>query len=284
MRRRAITILVLATIVAAFFGTWRVAYRMGESDGRTKVGAARAAFLARSGGAPQPAGSGQPGAGGGRQAGGGSAVTGSAASGTTPSGTRASGSARAGGTGSSLTGHVTKIDGNSINLQQTDNTTVIVTTDGTTTIEKLVPGALSDLKTGDLITVDGTKTGDTAFDAKTITSLGQRAGGGGQQAAGGNSLRGRPGAAGGTGGQASPPGGGAAVTGRITSIASGTITVQGFDGTSVTVTSSPATVVMTRQPGTLADIKTGDLLVVQGAQTGATGFLARSIINQGASG
>ncbi|HEY8292548.1 MAG TPA: DUF5666 domain-containing protein [Thermomicrobiales bacterium] len=280
MRRRAITILVLAIIVAAFFGTWRIAYRMGESDGRSKVVAARAAFLARSGGTPQPAGNGQSAAGGGqRGTGGGSAVTGSAANGTPTSGSPRTGGGQraAGGTpaqtaGSSLTGHVTTIAGPIISVQQADNSTVMVTTDSTTAIEKLVVGALTDLKTGDLIAVDGTKTGDTAYSAKTITSLGQRAAGGRQRPAGS------------TGGQSPPAGGAAAVTGQIMSIASGTITVQGFDGTTVTVTSSPATVVTTRQPGTLADIKTGDLLVVQGDKSGDTGFLARSIINQGASG
>ena len=273
MRRRAITILVLAVIVAAFFGTWRIAYRMGESDGRNTVAAARAAFLSRSGGTPQPAGSGQQAAGGRQAAGSGSAVSGTVASGAT-----ASGSARAAGNGSavsgtatsSLIGHVTAIDRATVSLQQTDNTTVTVTTDGATAIEKLVAGTLSDLKAGDVIAVDGTKTGDAAYSAKTITNLGQRAAGGGRQAAGS-----RQSAAG-----SQQP----AVTGQIKSMDSGTITVQGFDGATVTVTSSPATVVKTRQPGTLADIKTGDLLVIQGEKTGDTGFLARSIINQGASG
>ncbi|MCA1669105.1 MAG: hypothetical protein LC793_17260, partial [Thermomicrobia bacterium] len=59
--------------------------------------------------------------------------------------------------------------------------------------------------------------------------------------------------------------------------------VQGFDGATVTVTSSPATVVKTRQPGTFGDIKPGDLLIVQGEKTGATGFRARNITNEGAS-
>lgn len=274
MRRRAITILVLAVIVAAFFGTWRIAYRMGESDGRNTVAAARAAFLSRSGGAQQPGGSGQQAAGGRQAAGSGSAVSGTTASGSaqTGSGQRAAGggSAVSGTAVSSLTGHVTAIDRATVSLQQADNTMVTVTTDGATAIEKLVAGALSDLKTGDVIAVDGTKTGDAAYSAKTITNLGQRAAGGGRQAAGSRQS---------AVGSQQP-----AVTGQIKSMDNGTITVQGFDGATVTVTSSPATVVKARQPGTLADIKTGDLLVVQGEKTGDTGFLARSIINQGASG
>jgi len=48
----------------------------------------------------------------------------------------------------------------------------------------------------------------------------------------------------------------------------------------VTVTSSPATVVKTQQPGTLSDIKTGDVLFIQGEKTGDT-LVARSITDQG---
>jgi len=73
-----------------------------------------------------------------------------------------------------------------------------------------------------------------------------------------------------------------AVTGQIKSVNGGTLTVQGFDGVMVTVTSSPATVVKTQQPGTLSDIKTGDVLFVQGEKTGDT-LVARSITDQGSS-
>ena len=266
MRRRALTVLILAVIVAVFFGTWKIAYRIGESDGRDTVAAARTAFLGRAGGSPQGgAAVGSPGAASTRGAGGQQAAGGrqQAAGG----GTAVSGTARPGGAASSLTGHVTKIDGATVSLQETDNSTVMVTTNTETAIRKLVTGALSDLKTGDVVTVDGAKTGDAAYSAKTITSLGQSAGGGGGAGRAPN---------------AAPPGvPGAAVAGRITNMDGGTITVQGFDGATVTVTSSPATVVKTQQPGTLGDIKTGDLLVVLGEKTGDTGFLARSITNQG---
>lgn len=272
MRRRGLTIVILAVIVAAVYATWTVAYRMGESDGRNKVAAARTAFQSRAGSnPPSGAAGGAPGGTGGRGAGG-SAGAGAATPGAAggASGRGASGSAAAGGAGpttavSSLIGHVTKIEGPTVSMQQTDNSIVTVTTNSDTAIRKLVVGALADLKAGDVITVDGTKTGDAAYSAKTITSLGQ--GGGTGRAP-----------------NAAPPGvPGPAVTGQIKSMDNGTLTVQGFDGATVTVTSSPATVVKTQQPGALSDIKTGDLLVVQGDKIGNTGFLARSITNQGSS-
>jgi regulator of RNase E activity RraA len=270
MRRRGLTVLFLAVIAAAVFATWTIAYRMGESDGRNKVAAARTAFQSRAGGNPQSgAASGAPGGTGGRGAGGSAAGGGTPGAANGASGRGAAGSAASGGaarpatTASSLIGHATKIDGPTVSMQQTDNSIVTVTTNSQTAIQKLVVGALADLKAGDVITVDGTKTGDAAYSAKTITRLGQGGGTGGAPNA--VSL-GVP---------------GPAVAGQIKSMDNGTITVQGFDGATVTVASSPATVVKTQQPGTLSDIKTGDLLVVQGEKTGDTGFLARSITNQG---
>lgn len=271
MRRRGLTLLVLVVIVAAVYGTWTVAYRMGESDGRNKVAAARTAFQTRAAGNPQSgAVGGAPGSAGGRGAGGSAAAglgTPGAASGA--NGRGAAGSAVSGGTArpattaSNLIGHVTKIDGATVSMQQTDNSIVTVMTNGDTAIRKLVVGALADLKTGDVVAVDGIKTGDAAYSAKTITSLGQ----GGVAGRSPNAV----------------PSGvpGPAVTGQIKSMENGTMTVQGFDGATVTVTSSPATVVKTQQPGTLSDIKTGDLVLVQGDKSGDTGFLARTVTDQG---
>ncbi|MHB8644153.1 MAG: DUF5666 domain-containing protein [Thermomicrobiales bacterium] len=282
MRRRAATVLILAVIAAAFVGVWAVAYRMGESDGRDKVAADRKAYQTQAAGNAQSgATTGQPsGTARTRAAGSAAAETGTPSAGSPSSGRGPRGvvaSPAASGTGqptgaatTSITGHVTKIDGTTLSIQQTDATTVTVTTASDTAIRKLVSGALTDLKAGDLITVDGAKTGDTAYNATTITSLGQRTGGAG-------GARGR---AVSTVSQGVPA---PVVTGQITSVESGTITVQGFDGVTVTVTTSPATVVRTQQPGTFGEIKSGALLVVIGDKTGDTTLLARSITNQGAS-
>lgn len=276
MRRRGITVLIIAVIAAAFVGTYSLAYRAGETSGRNKVSTDRSQFQTRiaanpqsggAGGAPPGGAGGSAAAGSGAQRPGGGPGNATGASGTPAAG----GSVRpaGAGVGTSVAGRVTKVDGATVSVTQTDNSTVSVATNGETAIRKLVTGALTDLKTGDIVTVDGAKTSDTAYNAKTITSLGQVTG---ATAAG----SGRPNAA--------PPGvPGPAVTGQIKNMDGGTIMVQGFDGATVTVTSSPATVVKTQQPGTLSDIKTGDVLFVLGDKTGDNAFLARSITDQGAS-
>ncbi len=291
MLRRGITLLVIVVIAAALIGTWKVAYQMGTSDGRNTVTEARNAFQTRVASAPQAASNtgGTGGTGGGaRGSGGGSAAAGSggnAAGGGTPGagGTSAAGGApggttnrgggnasgnAAGATFTTLNGRVTKVDGGTLSIQQPDNATVSVTTNGETAVRKLVAGALTDLKAGDLVSVDGAKAGD-AFSAKTITSLGAAAGGGG----GGT----RPG-----GGQPGGAPSASTVTGQIKTVDGGTITLQGSDGTMTTVSTSPSTLVRMQQPGVLTDIKTGDMVLIQGEKTSDT-VLARSITNQGAS-
>jgi hypothetical protein len=265
MRRRGITVIVIAVIAALLFGTWTLAYRAGQSSGRDKVSSDRSAFQTRVASAPQAAG-----AGGGNQASGGAGTRGSTggaagqargASATSPAGTPAAGRAT-----STVSGKVTKVDGATLSVQQTDNTMVSVTTNADTAVRKLVTGALTDLKAGDIVTVDGSKTGDTAMSAKTVTSLGAASGAGAPSGRGGAQ----------TGGAAP------ALTGQIKSVDGGTLTVQGFDGSSVTVTTTPATVVRMQQPGAVSDIKAGDTLLIQGDKIGGTEFLARTITNQGA--
>jgi hypothetical protein len=271
MRRRGITVIVIAVIAALLFGTWTLAYRAGQSSGRDKVSSDRSAFQTRVASAPQAAGAGggnqaSGGAGtrgstGGSVAGGGAAGQARGASATSPAGSPAAGRAT-----STVSGKVTKVDGATLSVQQTDNTMVSVTTNADTAVRKLVTGALTDLKAGDIVTVDGSKTGDTAMSAKTVTSLGAASGAGAPSGRGGAQ----------TGGAAP------ALTGQIKSVDGGTLTVQGFDGSSVTVTTTPATVVRMQQPGAVSDIKAGDTLLIQGDKIGGTEFLARTITNQGA--
>lgn len=281
MRRRGATVIIIALLAAAFVGTWTFAYRMGESDGRNKVSTDRSQFQTRVASGPQANAAGQPGSGAAstRGSAGGSAVAGAGLTGQGAASPGAAGGAGTPAAGrpervtSSITGKVTRVDGSTLSVQQSDNSTVSVTTNAETAVRKLVTGALADLKAGDIVAVDGSKTGDAAFSAKSVTSLSAATGAGGPA-----------GGAGGGRGQGGPPGGVAApaVTGLIKSVDGGTITLQGFDGTSVTVSTTPATVVRTQQPGTLSDIKAGDVLFVQGDKTGDAAFLARTITNQGA--
>lgn len=186
MRRRGIAVLALAVVAAVLIGTWMIAYRLGESDGRDKVSTDRRAFLTSvPGNAQGAAAGGAPGAASTRGAGDGSAVAGAGAPGrggganpgSAAGGAASDGAARSPAAISSLTGHVTKIDGATITVQQSDNSTVAVTTTRDTTIEKRVagtpqPGTLSDIKTGDLLVVQGDKTGDTGFLARSIINQG----------------------------------------------------------------------------------------------------------------
>ena len=137
MRRRGITVIVIAVIAAAFFGVYTLAYRTGESSGRSKVYADRSAFQTRVASAPQSGSGRRAGrrwrqAGGTRGSAGGSAAAGGGATG--PRGGSAGGTGTAGTAAaraaavSTLTGKVTKVDGTTLSVQQADNSTVSVTT------------------------------------------------------------------------------------------------------------------------------------------------------------
>src|SRR5947209_15566035 len=84
MRRRGLTVVIIAVVAAALVGTWTVAYRAGESDGRTKISTDRSIFQTRIASGPQTGagGTGQnTGAGGSAAAGGRGPAGGSAAAG-----------------------------------------------------------------------------------------------------------------------------------------------------------------------------------------------------------
>ncbi len=280
MRRRGAILLVILVIAVAIYGTYRFAYTMGESAGRSKVASDRTLFQTRIAGSPNPAAASQGQASGGqggnaagtRGAGSvrsGAPAAGGDAGGTLPAGTAANG--RQGGAFSSVTGRVTKLDGTTMSVQQSDNATVTVTTTTDTAIRKLVAATFADLKMGDTVSVDGSKTGDTAVTAKTITRLGSTA-------ATGAGNRGQ-GASVGTGGEgASPP----VAFGQIKSVTGSSLAIQGVDGSAITVTTNAGTTVRVQQPGALSDIKMGDILVIQGEKTVDNTVVARSITNQGA--
>jgi hypothetical protein len=71
-------------------------------------------------------------------------------------------------------------------------------------------------------------------------------------------------------------------TGRITTIANGTLTLQGFDGSTTTVTTNATTTVRTQTAGKMSDIKVGDTVIVQGEKASEQAYTARTIIDQGA--
>ena len=289
--RRGVTSIVLVVVVAVLIiGTWFFGYGRGQAAGKNAVAADRSAFQSRG---TTVAG------GGGASGGGGFAGGGSAGGGASPGGGNAGGTGGASQGG--LTGLATSVNNGIITLQQANKTTVTVNTTVTTSVQKFVAGKVSDLKTGDFVTVQGDRGSDNSVAAKSVTSIsGQLPAGlipsGGASAAGGGgaSVGGAPAASGsaasgsgrssqGTGGQGGSAGGGGTV-GRITRIDGTTLTLQGADGSSVVVKTDAGTTIRTSQPAAIADIKAGDTLLVQADPAGSNTYNARIIYDQGAAG
>ncbi len=277
MRRGGTRVGIIAVVLVGLIVTGFVAYGRGETAGQTAASSDRSAFAVRGT---------SVGGGFGGQRGGGTGGTGGQSS----------------GAASAITGTVTKVDNGTLTLQEKPgNTTATVATSATTLVTTFAPGALSDLATGDIVALQGDKTGDTAYTAKTIYALNGAQGGAagrtpggagttaGTAAAGSPTNGGRNRAAGGASGSA-PTGGSAASgllpglngpVGRITKIDTGTLTLQSFDGTTTTVTTNASTSVRTQTPGAVSDIKVGDTVSVQGDTTGGTTTPARAIIDLG---
>lgn len=188
-----------------------------------------------------------------------------------------------------VAGRVTGVNGSSLSVQNAaDNTTITVVTSGATVFTKLVAGTMNDLKMNDFVAVQGDKTGDNAYTARTITGTNAQANAGaavgGFPGAGG----GRPAAmgtmtAGGAGGAGRGGAGGAngQIVGRITEMSGDTVTLNGLDGSVITVMTTPMTKVQTTQSAALSDIKTGDSLIVVGERAGDN-VTARLVTDQGA--
>lgn len=294
MRRNTTTIVLIVLACLAIVGTGFVAYGRGQTAGENAAINDRSAF----GQARGTTVAGGAGFGGQRSGGGAQSATGSQSAGGGQNGT---------GPASSVGGKVTKVDGATLTLlEQPNNIAVTVTTSAATTISTFAAGTLGDLTMGDVVALQGDKTGDAAYAAKTIFSLGGFAGNGGAgRTPGGSSVPqgtdtpGSPAAGGGrnrgagnaSGGAASAPAGRAGGAGlfagftgpigRVTKIDNGTLSLQGFDGSTTTVTTNPSTSVRKQAPGTMSDIKTGDTVSVQGDPAGDTAYTARTVIDLG---
>lgn len=160
MQRKGIRVVTGAFLLLALIGTGVVAYSNGKTAGINSAASDRSSFgQARGTTVSGGQGAGASGFGGGQRTGG-------------TGGTGGTGSAGGAGTTSSVMGKVTKTEGGTLTLQeQPNNIAVTVATDATTTVTTFAPGVLGDLKTGDIIALQGDKTGDTAFTAKTIFAL-----------------------------------------------------------------------------------------------------------------
>ncbi|MGI8686987.1 MAG: DUF5666 domain-containing protein [Thermomicrobiales bacterium] len=290
MRRSGTRIGIIAVILLAFVVTGFVAYGRGKTAGQTAASSDRSSFGQARGTSVA----------GGQGTGGGFGGSGQRAGGGSPS----AGGPSAGGTTSAVVGKVTTVDNGTLTLQeQPGNTTSMVATNASTTVTTFAPGALSDLAMGGIVVVQGDKTGDTAYTAKTIYALnGAQGGGRPGQAQGGTDTTAGTAAAGGpaSGGRgrtatdaagSAPSGRGAGFsglpglngpTGRITQISGGTLTLQGFDGSTTTVTTNASTSVRKQTPGMVSDIKVGDTISVQSDPTAGATAPARTITDLGA--
>jgi hypothetical protein len=179
MRRGGTAIGIIVIVLLGIVVTGFVAYGRGETAGQKAASSDRSAFASR--GTSVAGGFGGRGAGGAGFGGGGQ---------------------QAGGAASAVAGKVTKVDGGTLTLQQQPgNTTATVMTDASTTVTTFASGALSDLAMGDIVALQGDKTGDTAYTAKTIYALNGAPGGAGGRGQGGTGATG-------TGAAGSPASGG----------------------------------------------------------------------------
>jgi len=187
------------------------------------------------------------------------------------------------GNQNNVAGRVTGVNGSSLAVQNTaDSTTITVATSGTTVFTKIVAGTMDDLKMNDFVAVQGDKTGDNAYTARTITGTNA-------QASAGAAAGGFPGAGGGrpagmgtmTVGGAGRGGANGQIVGRVAEMSGDTITLNGLDGSVITVMTTPMTKVQTTQSAALSDIKVGDSLIVVGERT-ADNVTARLVTDQGA--
>jgi len=192
----------------------------------------------------------------------------------------ANGAPFAGGARPGARGEVTKLDGADITVQMTDQSgatsTVLVRTSADTAYTKSVSGSLSDLKVGDNIVVNGDSSNGPIV-ATSINDTGDSTFGRGANRNGGQPPSGFSGAPP-NGFSGAPPNGGSFPTppaggqgqpggftiGQITDIQGSTITVSGFTGDTVTVTTNGSTTFTVMKSASLADIKVGDTITATG--------------------
>lgn len=204
-----------------------------------------------------------------------------------------------GGRGGGNAGTIASISGSSLKMTTLDGKTVGVTTSESTTVTVLSTGALTDVKVGDNVRVNGTLSG-TTIAAEAITDSGTSpltdlpgggfpGGNGAAPPTGVGRAQNGAGTANGTpppNGAAPPDGGrgfrgGGGTTGVVKTFGSGTFTVTTSDGSTVTVTTTSATAVTLVKAAGFSTLKVGDEIQVTGT-TGSDGTIAATTIRAGA--
>ncbi|MFE3448888.1 hypothetical protein ACFXJ8_08105 [Nonomuraea sp. NPDC059194] len=103
---------------------------------------------------------------------GGAQPSGGPSAGPGPQGQRPGGAIRGPGQGDATVGTVEKVEKDRIRVKTMDGSTVVVTTTGETTVQVTERGALSDLKSGSTVVVQGEKGGNGEMAATSISQGG----------------------------------------------------------------------------------------------------------------
>ena len=177
----------------------------------------------------------------------------------------------AGGPGRGTRGTIASIDGSTLTVK-TATGTAKVTTSSATAVSASSAGSLSSVSAGDHLLVIGSTSGSTVTATSIIdrgsaatstANAGAPGGGGGGAPSGAPTGTGGAGFLGGSGG--GPP-----VSGTVTQVNAGHITMTGTDGTTYTVVATSATPITIEKPATLAGLATGEQVSVMGQTTGTT--------------
>jgi hypothetical protein len=173
--------------------------------------------------------------------------------------------------GGGSSGTITAVTDNIFTMDTSQGTLVVYVSDNTS-ILKNVTGSLTDLQTGQFLTVNGTAdaSGNTAASMIMVRSqdMGSRfsppagvtPGQGGRPNSGGSGNRTFNGPGNGFNG----PGNGNGVFGTLASIDGNTLELTTVQGQEKTVTVGPDTVIQVMESGSLADLKVGDTVTVMG--------------------
>ena len=181
-------------------------------------------------------------------------------------------------------------DGSTLTVETSDNKTVTVTTSDKTTVTQTDDGSVSDIAAGDHLLVMGTTSGSQTEAQRIVDTGSQDIGNGfGRGRPPGNGSF--PGNGSGGGGQNPPngfpnaPNGGGftpPVTGTVTQVDDGTITLKTSQGETVTVTTTSSTTVTVRRTAKVSDLAEGDTVLVIGKTSGDT--IAATSISKGDAG
>lgn len=166
------------------------------------------------------------------------------------------------GRGGGANGTITQINGDALTLN-TQQGSVTVTVGSNTSIQKIVASSISDLQTGQLLSVIGTKDSSGNITATSITARPQKSSSGFTPPNGGNFTPGGPNR---VGSRSTAGGFGNGTFGTLSSIDGNTLTLTTMQGQQVTVTVASNTVILQYANGSVSDLQIGNSITVMGSR------------------